>query len=318
MGSHDQVDIIEDTIRRHGELLSILLIDRSRSRANKVHNILWATDSYVGHKPKDEIIEADITGPNRKTIQPRIAKTKDEQKARTREKAEVFTSRTIVDQMNKQVDSSSPNWPATDSNWREYVSEPRLEITCGEAPYIVGRYNVVSGTKVLNLNDRVGFLDRKMRIVSEFCDDKASWLEWAKNAFKSSYGYEWQGDNLLLARENLLYSFIDYWNDKFPSDKINLERTVSPEKMSFLNDIATIITWNIFQMDGIKCVVPMSCKNEKIMVRPGLPIFGIPDEYATVDCPGCRKNNLNNHNGVYVKIMDWQKNKPIRFVDLFK
>jgi hypothetical protein len=36
-------------------------------------------------------------------------------------------------------------------------------------------------------------------------------------------------------------------------------------------------------------------------------------------CEGCEKKTAKNHNGVYVKIMDWVKGKPIRFVDiLFK
>ena len=29
------------------------------------------------------------------------------------------------------------------------------------------------------------------------------------------YGYEWQGDNLFLVRESLLYTFVDYYKAKF-------------------------------------------------------------------------------------------------------
>ena len=317
----DQVDLIEDTIRRHGELLNVLLLDRSLTSKNKNHNIIWATDSYPNHKSKEEIKDNDITGVNRFLIQPRIAKTKEEQIARTKDKAEVFTPKKIVDQMNKQIDFNSPNWPATNINWKDYVNENRLEITCGEAPFIVGRYNVASGVKVLNLSDRVGFLDRKMRVVSEFCNDKCSWLEWAKNAYKASYGYEWQGDNLLLARENLLYTFIDYWNDKFPTDKINLERKVSEEKIGTLMEIAYIISWNIFQMDGIKYVIPMSCKSEiKVEEAPPLlkQMYDEKDKVSKSICPGCASGDAFRHNGKYVKIMDWQKNKVVKFVDIIK
>ena len=320
--SDSQVDILENSIRRHDGLLDVLLLDRTRTTASKSHNILWATDSYEGHKPKEEIQVEDITGKNTRLIQPRIAKSKEEQKSRTRDKAEVFTPTEIVKSMNVQIDNSSPSWPALKDNWQNYIKELRLEITCGEAPFIVNRYNAASGIKVKKLSERVGFLDRKLRIASENCSDENSWLEWATVAFQCSYGYEWQGDNLLLARENLLYTFIDYWNDKFPSDKINLNRQVSSEKLKILEDIAIIISWNIFQMDGLKYVVPMSCKSEiaTAEIPPMLALLGEkPDKkLSRKQCPGCAKNDPHLHNGKYVKIMDWQKHKPIKFVDLLK
>ena len=302
-----QVDILENTIRRHRDLLEILLIDRTRTMAKKMHNIFWATDSYHGHNPKDEIQIEDITGRNTYLIQPRIAKSKEEQKARTRDKAEVFTPREIVDEMNKQVDWACGHWPVTTENWREYVLEKRLEITCGEAPFIVGRYNAANGKKVLKLSERVGFLDRKLQTISKYAKDKKEWLEWVFEAFKASYGYEWQGDNLLLARENLLYTFIDYWNDKFSSNRINLEHEVAAEKMKILIEIAGIISWNIFQMDGINNIIPMS---------------GIKKEEKSDEIPpmllllGKKKPKPKNKKPKDVKIMDWDKNKTVKFKDL--
>ena len=245
----ETVDVLENTIRRHRNLLEVLLVDRTRTTNNKIHNILWATDSYAGHNPKDEIDIGDITGANTRLIQPRIAKSKEEQKSRTKDKAEVFTPKDIVYEMNQQVDWAGENWPANQKNWKNYVAENKLEITCGEAPFIVGRYNAVNGKKILALGERVGFLDRKLQTVTKYAESKAEWLEWAIRAFKASYGYEWQGDNLLLARGNLLYTFIDYWNDKFPNDKINLGRQVSSDKMEILLEVANIVSWNIFQME---------------------------------------------------------------------
>ena len=58
--------------------------------------------------------------------------------------------------------------------------------------------------------NQVGFLDKKLRIVSKYCETKEDWLKWSKIAFQSSYGYEWQGDSLLIARENLLYTFSNF------------------------------------------------------------------------------------------------------------
>jgi hypothetical protein len=320
--SEPSVDILENTLRRHDDLLAILLTDHTHSSKSKTHNILWATDSYQDHKPTDEIHLDDITGSNTRLIQPRIAKSKEEQKSRTRDKAEVFTPTNIVDDMNKQIDWSTGHWPTNENNWQYYVKELRLEITCGEAPFIVNRYNAANGKKVRKLDDRVGFLDRKLQTVSKYCKDKKSWIEWATIALQCSYGYEWQGDNLLLARENLLYAFIDYWNDQFPSDKINLDRQVSTEKLEILKDITTIISWNIFQMDGLKYVIPMSCKSEVATpdIPPMLALLGEkPDKKAKKQqCPGCAKNDPHLHNGKYVKIMDWQKHKTVKFVNLLK
>ena len=314
------IDILENRIRNYAGLLNILLLNRTMSTKKKTHNILWATDSYENHNPKDEIKIEDITGPNTYVIQPRISKSKEEQKFRTRDKAEVFTPKAIVQEINQQVDWASGNWPVTENNWQDYVSENKHEITCGEAPFIVGRYNAVNGRKILELSERVGFLDRKLQTVTKYAKSKEDWIKWVIRAYQASYGYEWQGDNLLLARENLLYTFIDYWNDKFPNNKINLERKVSNEKMQLLLKIAEIISWNIFQMDGLKYVIPMSCKHE-ITTEDTPPILAMLGEKPVVhknECPGCKLNDPTKHNGRYVKIMDWAKSKPIKFVSLLK
>ncbi len=315
------VDILENDIRRHNKLLENLLIDRTRTTRTKTHNILWATNSYKNHAANSEIELADITGDNTFLIQPRISKTKEEQKYRTHDKAEVFTPKSIVYQMNKQIDWKLGHWPSEDDNWKDYISEKRLEITCGEAPFIVNRYNALNGTKVLNLKNRVGFLDRKLQVVSEYCDDIEDWLEWAKVAFKSSYGYEWQGDSLLIARENLLYTFIDYFNEKFPKHMIDLKLELDTEKLELLREIAIIISWNIFQMDGLKYVIPMSCKHteEVVSEAPGLlKMLGEKDIVKKRVCEGCLKGNPKLHNGKKVKVMDWETEKPVPFYSLIR
>jgi len=144
-------------------------------------------------------------------------------------------------------------------------------------------------------------------VVSKYCDITEDWLKWAKIAFQSSYGYEWQGDSLLIARENLLYTFIDYYKDK-------LKKSPSLELQK---EIAEIIVWNIFQMDGLKYVIPMSCKTEKVTIKGEVTLFEKKeDRIEEKPCEGCEKKTAKKHNGVYVKIMDWVKGKPIRFVDI--
>ncbi len=294
------IDIKENNLFRKGSLLKILLIDRTTKK-----NIIWATDSYEKFGKEflcdKKITPKLVTGKYNLLIQPRAAKSLEEQRHRTKDKAEVFTPLNVVDQINKSVDTV-----VTKNNWQEYVKKLKLEITCGEAPFIVSRYNPTSNTgKFIKLENRVGFLDKKLKVVSKYCDNKKEWLFWAKEAYKSSYGYEWQGDNVLLARENLLYTLIDYYQFKFdqkPSLKIQEE-------------FAEIISWNIFQMDGLKYVVPMSCKSDSITQAT---IYSGSTVVLEKECEGCRLNNPEIHNGDYSKIMDWKRNKTIRFVDLIK
>jgi len=302
-----EIDIQENSLRRRGDLLDILLIDRTTGK-----NIIWATDSYQkygkNYAPTKQIKREQVTGVNGMLIQPRAAKPIAEQKQRTRDKAEVFTPIKIVDKMNKLVDWSSDTKFATTENWQNYVSKTMLEISCGEAPFIVSRYNPTSHTgKLIKLSNRVGFLDRKLRVVSQFCDTPREWLKWAKYAYKASYGYEWQGDNLLIARENLLYTLIDYYEDKFGRKP----------SLDVLRSFAEIISWNIFQIDGLKYVIPMSCIHENKVVPGELTLFGeTPDVVEKDECEGCKFNHPTKHNGRYAKIMDWSMNKPISFLSL--
>lgn len=63
---------------------------------------------------------------------------------------------------------------------------------------------------------------------------------------------------MLIARENLLYTFIDYYKEKF-----KLQPTPQDER-----GISRNYKLNIFQMDGLKYVVPMSCHHETRVI-PG-------------------------------------------------
>ncbi len=53
--------------------------------------------------------------------------------------------------------------------WQKYVDAQRLEISCGEAPYLVSRYDTVTG-ETIPISQRIGLLDRKLRVVSENTD----------------------------------------------------------------------------------------------------------------------------------------------------
>ena len=196
----------------------------------------------------------------------------------------------------------------TSRNWKSYVVEKRLEITCGEAPYLVSRYDTTTG-ELIPLFERIGLLDRKLRVVNENCKEKEEWIEWSIKALKSVYGYEFQGDSILLARENLLYDYIDYYREKF----------CQMPPVELLSEIANIIVWNIWQMDGLRCVVPYSC-HEVVVQEHQNSLFDreLDNEEKTAPCHGCEKGDVFHHNGIYCKIYDWTLNKSVLFVDILK
>jgi hypothetical protein len=173
----------------------------------------------------------------------------------------------------------------------------------GEAPFIVTRYNsAVHTSKIKDLDKRVGFLDRKLQIVGEYCATPKKWLFWAKQAFKASYGYEWQGDNILIARENLLYTLIDYYEEQFGHTP----------SLSVQYNFANIISWNIFQMDGLKYVIPLSGDPPAPFVDKSQLVLAL----SAVEPDKKKSKAPATHIGKYAKIKDWDKNKTVKFVDI--
>lgn len=337
-----QVDIRENEIfELSAELLNALLKDHTLSSDTEQVNIFWATDNYAdrgeGYQYGDQIKIEAITGDNGNIIVPRAVKTREQQQQRSREMAEVFTPSWICNKQNNLVDNAwfgyegvfntevdNPNgthsWIVNTEpvvfpegkTWSDYVNENRLEITCGEAPYLISRYDTVTGEPI-PVERRIGLLDRKLRIVGENTDIESDWLKAAQAAYMSTYGYEWQGDNLILAREAMLYTFIDYYHAKFGKEPL----------IQSLQFIAEIISWNIWQMDGLKGVIPNSCvKLPKLKIEaPSLfssEDLGVPDESTLFDCPGCKNKDIHSHTGKYAKIKDWKENKVLTFVSLIK
>lgn len=319
---NEPIDAKENTIvNLDFELLNILLKDRTTGK-----NIIWATDNYKNHGIEytfnKEITPYKVIGYNGRIIRPRTDKSKTEQEIRIRDKAEVFTPSWICNKQNNLIDekwfgykdvfnkSSDTSWKTVKrkikfengKTWEDYVGAIRLEVSCGEAPYLVSRYDTVSGD-IIAIENRIGLLDRKLRVINENVNELNKWIEYVIKAYKSIYAFEWQGDNLLIARENLLYTFIDNYEYKF-NTKPNID---------LIKEIAEIISWNIFQMDGVKYVIPNSCRNEKIVEYT---LFG--EEESVVECIGCKKNNIHKHNGIYAKVMNWETKRKIKFISLLK
>lgn len=327
-----RIDILEDDIAGINLTLLKLLLKDKTTRGN----IMWCTKDYESYGPMYEEhaqIQVElITGRFSNVIQPRAAKSKAVQEQRIKKRAEVFTPSWICNEQNNQVDEAwfgrtnvfnTPNgtsWITTTDKivfddkkktWQAYVDAKRLEITCGEAPYLISRYDTTTGD-LTPIYERIGLFDRKMRVVNENCDNDEEWLKWSLRALKSVFGYEFQGDSVLIARENLLYDYMDYYRERFKEEP----------PIDLLKTVANIIAWNIWQMDGLKCVVPYSCHEVKVQDYQ-ITLFDFLDESKEEEkvtpCPGCEKNNIFLHNGIYCRIYDWTNlNKSIPFIDVFK
>ena len=307
LSATDSTDITENLLAIDRPLLEILLQDRTTGR-----NIIWATDNYSargGQYAADMPITVGLAA----SIKPRSEKSKAEQQRRVRQKAEVFTPCWMCAMQNNLVDEEwfggadifasrekIPFRTESGRTWQDYVLSKRLEISCGEAPYLANRYDAVTGERVA-VSDRIGLLDRKLRVVTENAADRSDWLEWAHVAVRSVYGFDWQGDNVLIARENLLLTVAEHYAHTFGE----------PPAASDLADFAEIISWNIWQMDALKFVVPNSCRTETKTEETLFETIAVSKE-----CEGCKSGDNRKHNGIYCVIMDWESGRAVRFVDL--
>ena len=325
------IDIREDDLSAISpEVLATLLRDHTTGR-----NIFWATHDYEAlgsmYDYHSEILPELITGEHGMVIRPRVLKSKENQTGRAKDMAEVFTPSWVCNAQNNLVDEAwfgrkdvfnvedneQHTWKATTDKiqfpegktWKDYVRATRMEMTCGEAPYLASRYDTTTGESI-SLRERIGLLDRKLRVVSENTETSGEWLEWAQTAFMNIYGFEWQGDNLLLAREALLWTFIENYQAKFGKAPM----------LKSINYIAYIVSWNLWQMDGLKGVVPDTCHEEIEMTD----LFS--GEGKKKPCQGCIDGGYYHHNGIYCLLRDWglkdpitgENNRKIRFIDLIK
>ena len=259
-------------------VLDTLLKDRSTGK-----NIIWATDppeelQTVMYEPvtdKSQITTQQLGLTHYEVVLPRMMKQTDTQQQRTRKKGEVFSPAWVCNKMNNALDADwfrglgagesagqftvelPQGWQTVETPvqfpvcggktpaWVRYVQSRRLEVTCGEAPFLASRYDAATG-EMIPVARRIGILDRKLRVVSENAATEDEWRKYATHAVQSTYGYEYQGDNLLLARVNLLLTYAEHLQARW-------QRKPTKEE---LQAIANIISWNLWQMDGLHLSVP--------------------------------------------------------------
>ena len=259
-------------------VLDTLLKDKSTGK-----NIIWATDppeelQTVMYEPvtdRSQITTQQLGLTHYEVVLPRMMKQTDTQKQRTRKKGEVFSPAWVCNKMNNALDADwfrglgagetagqftvelPQGWQTVETPvqfpvckgrtpaWVQYVQSRRLEVTCGEAPFLASRYDAATG-EMIPVARRIGILDRKLRVVSENAATEEEWRKYATHAVQSTYGYEYQGDNLLLARVNLLLTYAEHLQARW-------QRKPTEEE---LQPIANIISWNLWQMDGLHLSVP--------------------------------------------------------------
>ncbi len=336
-------DFIESFDRRYPTcILETLLCDRTTGR-----NIMWAGSEYEtlgdGYAGDDEITVEKITGTNSGVIRPRITKAAERQSQRTKSRAEVFTPSWLCNQMNNDLDEvwfgrrdvfntesvaddGAKTWTATAEpvafpmskgrGWHAYVEAPWLEITCGEAPFVCSRYDTVTGEE-LPVGERVGFLDRKLRVITEKTKTRKEWVRRALDALRSTYGFEYQGDNLLIARINVLETFAEHLRDRWESD---------PEQDE-LEQATWIVSWNFWQMNGFTDAVPTNKMGaevestlgtfEELEPEPIQPsLFDLFNDTSPDETTEETKEEEPKETVPLCVIYDWQNGEPLEFATL--
>lgn len=311
------IDIIEDDLLAlGGNILQTLLADHTTGG-----NIIWATNDYDDNRKDGFCFDCPITidlvtGDNNHIIMPRIAKASQQQRSRSQAMAEVFTPSWLCNAQNNLIDDAwfgqhevfniendNNSWTAkhvpdipSGKCWQDYVKDTRLEMTCGEAPYLVSRYDATTGAPI-EIGSRIGLLDRKLWTIHHKTPNlaygmskeqkkvvKKKWLRQVYKAYQSIYGYEYQGDNLLLAREALFVSFIEYYQAKWHTGKL--------PSIGSMQRVAEIISWNIWQMDGLSYGIP----GQK-------PIESLNKDLFPMEVPPKQR---------FCRIRDWTGIEPLR------
>ena len=171
-------------------VLDTLLKDKSTGK-----NIIWATDppeelQTVMYEPvtdRSQITTQQLGLTHYEVVLPRMMKQTDTQQQRTRKKGEVFSPAWVCNKMNNALDADwfgalgteqttgqftvelPQGWQTVETPvqfpacggktpaWVQYVQSRRLEVTCGEAPFLASRYDAATG-EMIPVARRIGIL----------------------------------------------------------------------------------------------------------------------------------------------------------------
>lgn len=247
------------------EVLDTLLRDQTLSGPDpqQYHNIRWLTADYAaqgeGYAADDEMRVACLSGRQAWLVLPRALRVPQPADAGldtwqlnaqlNAEEREWFDGHDVFNVENPDhtwsVTRSPIQFPRAYHRWRDYILLPHTVAPCGEGELITSRYDL--GTQCfLPTLQRIGLLDRKLRIVTERCRESKDWLHAAKAALASIYGYALRGDEVFLCRQAMLYTLIEWYLSAFDR---------RPQRQTLLL-WARIISWNVWQMDASSLCVP--------------------------------------------------------------
>ena len=307
-------------------VLKVLLLDRTTRK-----NIVWGTTdfSHMGadFAPDKPVLVKHVVDFYVNIMHRRARSSLALKQQRKRNNGEVFTPAWICNAQNNLIDErwfgrdgvfnsqQGKQWVTTQEpvrfpaqkskSWQKYVDLRRMEITCGEAPYLVSRYDLATG-EAIPIEERIGIVDRKLRIVRENSTTDAEWQKWTLRAFESVYGYELFGSSLLMARLNLMNTFVEHYRLRFSAD---------PDKKN-QKAVALRISWNLWQMDGYSYTVPSAVKRKQDEGQRSL--FDL-ETFGEEEREQWREERRKSTQGrKYCRVKDWRANKSHEYRELVK
>ena len=109
-----------------------------------------------------------------------------------------------------------------------------------------------------------------------------------------TYGFEFQGDNVLIARVNLLMTFEEYLQARWEREPTEAE----------WEKLINIIVWNIWQMDGLSGTIPYGTAEEEFQQMDLFGMFAPAPETKEEDRqPNCR-------------IFNWRGDRSMEYLSL--
>jgi len=281
-------NFIHPVIAKEGEA-------RTEDIISFVKNIISLVPDNEEEEPIKEIIDGNLVYTSDTIVD------ENEENAEKPEKINFFYQSSSIEKAEKFLPYETAYFAVKPDNPINYnlISKQFFVKNCGEGQYFVTRYDNTTG-KTISISERGGIVDKKLSSLgNDLAEDE--WQNWAKDAYRSVYGYEFCGTKLLIARANLLLTYEEYYEDVFGL----------PITEKDLKEVANIIIRNIIQADGKKGVIPYSCGENKAVQ---LSFFDMDNQGI---CEGCLSGNNLLHRGIFASYYDWDKDKNIRLVDEF-
>lgn len=218
----------------------------------RTHVRLMATGYVTDGEPLDETAEITPEWLMRHGVEQlrrRCDKSKTEQRARTKRRAEVFTPTSVVAYMVEQAESAKLGVTVEELDtvpWRDRIQLRSADMCCGEGAFMTTLYDPITGEDIPE-PERVGVLDRKLRLVVENAPMSMA-TRYLLTALRTSYACELVGDNVILARMNVLLA----WREAYCR-----VMGTSPS-VAEMTEACEVICGTVMQVDVLTGMIPAS------------------------------------------------------------